>query len=116
LAAPSPIAPRKAVDTVVDAVTPDSDAHKVEVTLKEHHIDMPKSIESGKTAFVVRNSGKEKHNFEIQGQGIEKKFMADLGPNDTKVLHVNLNSGSYKVTCPVGDHESEGMHLKLTVK
>ena len=107
---------KKATDTVVDAVTPDSDARKVEVQLTEHHIDMPKSIEHGKTAFVVHNSGKEKHNFEIQGEGIEKKFMADLGPNDSKVLHVTLKPGTYKVTCPVKDHESEGMRMNLTVK
>ena len=107
---------RKAADTVVDAVTPDSDARKVEVRLAEHHIDMPKRLESGKTAFVVHNAGKEKHNFEIQGEGVEKKFFADLGPDESKVLHVNLKPGTYKVSCPVKDHASEGMNLSLTVK
>jgi uncharacterized cupredoxin-like copper-binding protein len=107
---------KKAADAVVDAVTPDADARKVEVKLTEHHIDMPKSLEPGKTAFVVRNSGKEKHNFEIKGEGIEKKFFADVGPNDTKVLHVNLKPGTYKVTCPLKDHEGEGMRLNVTVK
>jgi uncharacterized cupredoxin-like copper-binding protein len=77
---------------------------------------MPKKLEPGKTAFVVRNAGKEKHNFEIQGAGIEKKFFADLGPDETKVLHVDLKAGTYKVSCPVKDHEGEGMKLNLTVK
>ena len=107
---------RKAADAAVDAVTPDSDARKVEVRLAEHHIDMPKRLESGKTAFVVHNTGKEKHNFEIQGEGVEKKFFADLGPDESKVLHVNLKPGTYKVSCPVKDHASEGMNLSLTVK
>jgi uncharacterized cupredoxin-like copper-binding protein len=107
---------KKAADSVVDAVTPDADAHKVEVKLSEHEIDMPKKLENGKTAFVVHNAGKEKHNFEIQGAGIEKKFFADLAPDETKVLHVTLKPGAYKVYCPVKDHEGEGMKLNLTVK
>jgi uncharacterized cupredoxin-like copper-binding protein len=107
---------KKAADTVVDAVTPDKDAHRVEVTLNEHRIDMPKSLGSGKTAFVVRNSGKEKHNFEIEGQGIDKKFMTSLSPDESKVLHVDLAPGNYKVICPVKDHEEEGMKLNVTVK
>jgi uncharacterized cupredoxin-like copper-binding protein len=107
---------KKAANSVVDAVTPDKDARKVEVTLTEHHIDMPKQIESGRTAFVVRNAGKEKHNFELTGEGIDKKFLATVDPNETKVLHVDLKPGAYKIICPVKDHEEEGMKLNLTVK
>lgn len=106
---------RKAAESVADAVTPDADARKVEVTLTEHKINMPKSLTSGKTAFVVTNSGKDKHNFEIEGQGIEKKFMMGLGPNDTKTLHVDLKPGNYKVFCPVGDHAEE-MKMDIVVK
>jgi uncharacterized cupredoxin-like copper-binding protein len=107
---------KKAEDKVVDAVTPDADAQKIEVKLTEHQIDMPKTLGTGKTAFVVRNAGKEKHNLEIKGEGIEKKFFADIPPADTKVLHVDLKPGTYKVYCPVEDHEKEGMKLTLTVK
>jgi hypothetical protein len=87
---------KKAGEAVVDAVTPDKDARKVEVTLAEHRIEMPKSVDPGKTAFVVHNAGKEKHNFEIQGQGIHKKFMTSLSPDESKVLHVDLTPGNYK--------------------
>lgn len=107
---------KKATKAVVDALTPDADARKVNVTLMEHRIDMPKSVEPGKTAFVVKNSGKEKHNFEVEGQGIEEKFFLALGPDETKVLHVNLKTGTYKVYCPMKDHEKKGMEVKLTVR
>jgi uncharacterized cupredoxin-like copper-binding protein len=107
---------KKAAESVVDAVTPDKDARKVEVKLTEHRIDMPKSLGSGKTAFVVTNSGKEKHNFQVAGGGIEKKFMIDLSPDETKTLHVDLKPGSYKVTCPINNHDEEGMRMTLTVK
>src|SRR4030095_16063352 len=104
------------LDSTVDAVTPDKEARKVDVTLTEHKINMPKSISAGKTAFVVTNNGKDKHNFEIEGQGLDKKFMLNIAPNDTKTLHVELKPGTYKVICPVGDHAQEGMTLNLTVK
>jgi len=107
---------RKTVDTVKDAVTPDKDARSVEVKLTEHHIAMPKQLGTGKTAFVVHNIGKEQHNFEIEGPGLDKKFLANLGPDETRVLHVDLKEGTYHVLCPVKDHASEGMKLDLTVK
>jgi uncharacterized cupredoxin-like copper-binding protein len=107
---------KQAVEAVKDAVTPDADARKVDVTLTENHIAMPKHLEPGKTAFVVRNTGKEKHNFEIEGQGIEKKFLTSLDPDESKTLHVDLKPGTYKVFCPMKDHEHKGMELSLLVK
>jgi uncharacterized cupredoxin-like copper-binding protein len=107
---------KKAVNTVVDAVTPDADARQVNVTLTEYHIDMPTSAEPGKTAFVVKNAGKQKHNFEVQGNGVDQKFVKTVAPGQTKVLHINLKRGTYTVYCPVDGHQKKGMDLKLTVR
>lgn len=107
-------ATKKATETVVDAVTPDSDANKVNVTVTEDSIDMPKSVESGKTAFVVKNSGKEKHNFEVRGHDIDKKFFLALQPNQTKVLHVDLKPGKYKASVLMDD-EKKTINVNLTV-
>ena len=107
---------KKAAEAVKDAVMPDKDANRVEVKLDEHRIDLPKSVAPGKTAFVVTNSGSKKHNFEVEGQGLEKKFMMDLGPNETKTLHVELKAGTYKVFCPMEGHAEKGMTTDLTVK
>ena len=109
-------ATKKAATAVKDAVTPDPDAQKIEVTLTEHRIEMPRAVPAGKTAFIVTNSGKAKHNFEIEGQGIEKKFLATVDPNETKTLNVDLKPGNYKVFCPVKDHEAKGMEVTLMVK
>jgi len=107
---------KKAANTVADALTPDLDARKVDVTLTEHHIDMPTSLETGKTAFVVKNAGKHKHNFEVQGNGTDEKFLTNISPDQTKVLHVTLKKGSYTASCPVNGHQKKGMDVKLTVK
>jgi uncharacterized cupredoxin-like copper-binding protein len=86
------------------------------VTVAEDRIDMPTSLESGKTAFIVKNDGKEKHNFEVKGDGTDRKFITDLTPKQTKVLHVNLKRGTYTVYCPVGDNQKKGMETSLTVR
>jgi uncharacterized cupredoxin-like copper-binding protein len=107
---------KKAVNTVVDALTPDADARRVNVTLGEYKIDMPTSLKPGKTAFIVKNAGKQKHNFEVKGNGTDQKFITDLTPEQTKVLHVRLKRGTYTVYCPVGDNQKKGMETSLTVR
>ena len=68
-----------------------------------------------KTAFIVYNAGKKAHSFEVNGNGIDKKFITSVDPGKTKVLHVVLKSGSYKVYCPLDGHEKKGMAQTLTV-
>jgi hypothetical protein len=107
---------KKAVDTVKDAVTPDTDARKVDVTLTEHHIEMPREIPAGKTAFVVRNDGKERQNFKIEGQGLEKEFIIAVAPNDTKTLNVELKRGEYKIFVPGKETGAKADEWGLRVK
>jgi len=107
---------KEAVDTVANALTPEPDARRVDVTMTEYKFDMPTELKPGKTAFVVKNTGKRKHNFEIKGAGIDRKFQKNLGPNETRVLHVVLERGTYEVTCPVDFHPQKGMKTEVTVK
>lgn len=107
---------KKAVHTVVDALTPEPGARHVHVTLSEYKIDMPTSLKPGKTAFIVKNAGKKKHTFEIKGNGIDQKFTNNLAPGDTRVLHVQLSRGTYDVTCPMPFHPMKGMATKVTVR
>ncbi len=106
---------KEAVETVADVFTPDPEARRVDVTLTDYHIDMPTHLKSGKTAFVVKDASKRKHNFEIQGQGVDKKFLNNLSPGQTKVLHITLEDGSYTVFCPLDGHRNKGMEATVTV-
>src|SRR6202045_2572643 len=81
---------KKAADTVEDAVTPDTDARRVDVTVTDDRIDMPTQLKPGKTAFVVKNAGKTTQNFEVEGRGVDRKFAAAPKPGETKVSHVYL--------------------------
>lgn len=106
----------EAVDTVAEALTPDRDAHKVNVTMSEYKFEMPTTLRPGKTAFIVKNAGKKTHNIEIKGNGTDRKFSRNLKPNETRVLQVVLKRGIYDVTCPVDFHMMKGMAAKLTVR
>jgi uncharacterized cupredoxin-like copper-binding protein len=87
----------------------------IEVKLSEYKIEMPKTVPARGTTFKVSNTGKEMHNFEIEGNGIEKR-VGKLNPGETKTLLVELKPGTYEVYCPVPGHKSHGMSLDLTVR
>jgi len=76
---------------------------------------MERTVPAGVTTFKVSNTGKEMHNFEIEGNGIEKR-VGKLNPGETKTLLVELKPGTYEVYCPVPGHKSHGMSLDLTVR
>src|SRR6266478_6982968 len=106
---------KKVVNKVVDAVTPDPDARRVDVTLSNYKIDMPTSLQPGKTAFVVKNAADGKHNFVVRSKDGSHKFTVDLQPNETKVLHVQMKRGSYTAYSPVNGNRKKGTETTLTV-
>lgn len=87
----------------------------VDVKLSEFTIEMPTTLPAGPTTFNVTNIGKLPHNIEIEGNDIEVELESDLGSGESGVLQVDLTPGTYKVYCPVGNHEGRGMVLELTV-
>lgn len=76
---------------------------------------MPANLPAGKTAFMVKNVGKQAHNFEVRGSGLDKSFWINLPPNETKTLQVDLKAGNYDAQCRVKGHEAE-RKVHLTVK
>ena len=98
------------------AVASAAEGNTVEVTLSEYKIEMPTSLAAGPTTFKIVNSGSKTHNFKIEGNGLEEKLKSNLKKGDSGSMEVNLKPGSYKVTCPVWDHDHKGMTLDLTVK
>lgn len=108
---------KKAVNKVADALTPDADARRVDVTVTDDKIDMPTDLEPGKTAFVVKNEGKTTPNFEIAGGSIDRKFIAPPGPGETKVLHATLKRGTtYSVYSTNADGGKRTRKMTLHVK
>jgi uncharacterized cupredoxin-like copper-binding protein len=65
--------------------------------------------------FDVRNTGKAGHALEVEGQGMEVETKT-FGPGKTAKLKADLKPGTYKLYCPVANHEQLGMTAKLTVR
>ena len=106
---------KETVAAIEDAIDkPDADAHKVNVTVTDHDIQMPRSLSAGKTAFMVKNTGKEKHNFEIEGEHLDKSFWLAIAPGSTKTMQVDLKPGAYEADRKTGDGKEP--KIKLTVK
>jgi hypothetical protein len=104
----------KAIEHKID--TPDPDARKVPVTINDGGVQMPASLRPGKTAFIVTNSGKQKHNFEIEGEHLDKSFWFAIAPKDSKTMQVDLKPGSYEAHCSVAEHANKEARVKLAVK
>ena len=69
----------------------------------------------GTYTFVTNNDGQATHSLEIEGPGLDESETAKLGPGESEDLTVTLQAGTYKLYCPVGNHESQGMTLDITV-
>ena len=91
------------------------DAPTAEVGLTEYQIEMLTSLSAGAQVFRVTNNGASEHNFEVEGQGIEKAFETNLSPDETQTMQLDLEPGTYTVYCPIGDHRIQGMETSLTV-
>jgi hypothetical protein len=104
----------KAIEHKID--TPDADARKVNVTITDGGVQMPASLRPGKTAFIVKNNGKQKHNFEIEGEHLDKSFWFAIAPKDSKTMQVDLKRGTYEAHCSVADHANKEAKVKLAVK
>jgi multidrug efflux pump subunit AcrA (membrane-fusion protein) len=107
---------KKAADTVEDAVTPDSDARRVDVTVTDDRIDMPAQLKPGKTAFVVKNAGTTTQNFEVEGGSVDRKFAAAPKPGQTKIMHVILKRGTYTAYSPGKDENKRTAAVTLRVR
>jgi uncharacterized cupredoxin-like copper-binding protein len=105
----STIAPGVAVDSSA------LDEHTVDVTLSDYSIAMPTQVKPGPTLFRVSNAGKEEHNFQVEGNGGEWKFDANISQGQSRTLRADLKPGTYEIYCPVDDHRAKGMSMALSV-
>jgi len=108
---------KKAANKVEDALTPDPDARRVDVTVNDGEVNMSSDLEPGKTAFVVKNEGKTTTNFEVTGGDVDRKFVTPPGPGETKVLHVTLKHGvHYNIYSTKTDDGKRTKKMALNVK
>jgi uncharacterized cupredoxin-like copper-binding protein len=84
----------------------------VTVNMVEYAFQLSQAtIPSGQVTFVVKNSGAEAHNFDINGV----HSGAIIAPGATETWTVSLPAGQYLYTCDVPFHVDRGMTGNFTV-
>ena len=78
----------------------------VQVNMVDYHIELSTStVPSGKVTFVIKNSGADVHNFDLNNV----KSGAILSPGQTETWTVSLAPGQFLYTCDVPVHVDRGM-------
>ena len=68
----------------------------------------------GTYTFEATNDGGVDHALEIEGNGIEEETET-IGPGESASVTVDLESGTYEMYCPIGNHRDLGMSGEVTV-
>ena len=76
---------------------------EVEVLITEYAIELPDSITSGETTFIVKNGGSEEHSFAVKGGELESALPETLAAGESGTLMVNLDPGVYEAFDPITD-------------
>lgn len=100
------------VEEVVEGPIDTIEVNETEFSLDPADITLD---QPGTYVFRAVNSGGVVHALEIEGEGIEEET-ENVQPGESTKLEVNLDPGTYKLYCPVGDHEERGMVGTVTVE
>lgn len=101
--------------TTTPPPSPQNGVTKVDADLADFRITLSKkTFEPGVHDFVVKNTGNHDHALEIEGPGGENRSRT-IAPGASTTLRVTLESGTYEVYCPVGNHKDQGMKTDITV-
>ena len=71
---------------------------------------------AGTYTFKAPNEGKFPHTISITGPGVDNVTAGGPAQSGQEVsMTVDLQPGTYKIWCPVRDHEARGMVTEITV-
>ena len=86
------------------------------ITVRDFKFDTPDVTVTGTVALAVTNAGPTVHDLSIRDDsGKVLGETADLKPNASETLTVDLPAGRYTIFCAVPGHESLGIKGTLTV-
>lgn len=73
------------------------------------------TFKAGEYTFTLLNVGKAAHALQIDGPGVEAATTGTIPAGGEGSVTVTLKKGTYRFSCPVGDHVSRGMENEITV-
>jgi uncharacterized cupredoxin-like copper-binding protein len=78
-------------------------------------LDKTTGYKPGNYTFSLKNAGKAKHAFEMNGPGLKNQAGATVAAGQSTDLVVPLVKGTYDVWSPVGTDRAQGMHTTIVV-
>jgi plastocyanin len=90
----------------------------VEVTMTEFALEFSQQsfTPPGTYTFRAPNEGQFPHTISITGPGVDNVTAGGPAQTGQEVsMTVVLQPGTYKIWCPVRDHEARGMVTEITV-
>jgi uncharacterized cupredoxin-like copper-binding protein len=69
----------------------------------------------GKVTFEISNEGQLEHGLHIVGPGIDDQSDEFLVPGQHRSVTLKLGEGTYRLSCPDGNHADLGMWAKIEV-
>ncbi len=68
----------------------------------------------GTYTFEATNDGGVDHSLEIEGNGVEE-VTETITPGESASVTIDLETGTYEMYCPIGNHRDLGMSGEVTV-
>jgi uncharacterized cupredoxin-like copper-binding protein len=89
----------------------------VQVRVTDTGIEMPNPLPTGAAKFEITNAGSHEHSFGITGPAGDITLEKPLKPGETASLdEMFLDTGTYRVYCPVDEKHGESMQIALNVR
>jgi hypothetical protein len=93
------------------------EAPTVQVRVTDNAIEMPNPMPTGAVKFQIINAGTHEHSFGITGPVGDITLPQPLKPGETASLdEMFLDTGTYRVYCPVDEKHGESMQIALNVR
>jgi uncharacterized cupredoxin-like copper-binding protein len=93
------------------------EAPTVQVRVTDNAIEMPNPMPTGAVKFQITNAGTHEHSFGITGPVGDITLPQPLKPGETASLdEMFLDTGTYRVYCPVDEKHGEPMQIALNVR
>jgi hypothetical protein len=75
-------------------------------------------VVSGEVTVELNNQGQDPHNLNLRLKGSEDSPLevGEAGPGESRVAHLTLAPGAYRLWCSLPQHDEWGMNVELEVK